>query len=83
MKTKMVYMVSPSPDADFTYYVTAQRGDKTPELVTRFKVAAQLNEAIGLAVKMAIQSKHDYGNNNVFVVIQPDICSISEPMIKI
>jgi hypothetical protein len=83
MKQRLTYFVSASNEIGYAYQVTAQRGDKSPELNSRFPRQEQLNEAIGLATRLAIAAKHDYGNSDVRLVIQPAICSIDEPMIKI
>lgn len=80
MKTKIVYFVKPY---EMGYEITMQRDSQEPTICSRFPQANQQNEAIGLALKMAISSKHDYGNKNVRLIISLPVCSIDDPMISI
>lgn len=82
-KSKLIYFVSECKEPEYSYQITVQRDEKEPEISTRYPRKEQLNECIGLATKLAISAKHDYGNSNVKLVIQLPICSIDEPMISI
>jgi hypothetical protein len=82
-KQGLIYFVSECKDSEYAYEITVQRDGQEPQINTRYPKKEQLNECIGLALKLAISAKHDYGNSNVKLVIEPDICSISEPMISI
>ena len=82
-KTPITYSVSKSKDEGYAYELTVQREGKEKELRSRWPKEDQMRDAIGCGTIMAIQSKQDYGNMNVRLVIELEICSIIDPMIKI
>lgn len=79
---KITYFVSESKAPGFSYEVSFQRDGNERRSECRWKNSNEMFEAIGFATVKAIQSKQDYGNKNVNLVIELNVCSIIDPMIK-
>lgn len=83
MNTKITYFVSECKAPGFSYEVTVQREGKERQSECRWKNSNEMFEAIGFATAKAVQSKQDYGNKNVKLVIELNVCSIIDPIISI
>jgi hypothetical protein len=81
MKKTLTYFLSKSSHPDMAIDLTVQGAHEGREICNMWPNESHLNEAIGAAVVRALQSKNDYGNN-VRLVIELEVCSIIDPMIK-
>ena len=86
---KITYFLTPSKHPNTAYELTAERnGSGKREIVNYFpeengRTVAQVTQnAMGRALIHALQSKHDYGNETQ-LVIEFEICSIIDPLIKL
>jgi len=85
----LIYFLTPSTTAGFAYELTCRKkGTERREIVNRFPersgwtIQEVTQNAMGRALIVALQSKHDYGNNTE-LVIEFEICSIQDPLINL
>lgn len=86
---KITYFVSQSKHEEFSYELTvsSKNDPNKREICNRWPkdeigVRNHMRDAIGLAIILGLQSKNDYGNQ-VSIVIELEVCSIVDPVIKL
>lgn len=87
--TKLTYFLSQSKRDGKAYELTCEKnGSGKREIVNLFPeregwtIQEVTQNAMGRALIVSLQSKHDYGNETQ-LVIEFEICSIIDPLIKL